>query len=111
MKKLDILLSFYEIANRAGFRLSSDNVIQIPPTNKAADALATAALTMVLGQTSKLNKTIPNSEDRIRICLTLLGPGPIWGWLAVVARLQELADEITVGLPSGTVSVYRRTVY
>jgi hypothetical protein len=90
--KIDMLLHFADIAHQAGFKRLENGILQIPSTDEAAKQLALAAYTLVSAR-------VPPNDDKPHITLTLIGPGPIWGYIAITTKLTCLVDCIQFGLP------------
>jgi hypothetical protein len=103
---IDIILNFVEIAQKAGFDLNSTGVLGISPSTEAANKLSFAASSIVQ---ERLHSYPLNTS----VTITLIGPGPIWGYLALTISLslKPIVRTIHFGLPNNKlVTVYQAKV-
>ena len=87
----NMTLTFNQIAFQAGFTPGPDGKLNLPATQDAADALASAAVTLVGGDWNP-------GDDTVAVILT--GAGPVWGHLAIAHALHGRAVKLTYAAPN-----------
>jgi len=95
------ILNFSDICIEAGFIPGADGKVNLPATDEVAEALGAAALKLVLE-----GKTSWSPGDPIPDSVTLTGPGPIWGHLAVAHSLHGCVPGLVYSGPNATVKIY-----
>ena len=96
-----MILNFSEICIAAGYQPLPDGKFNLPATNECALALGAAAKQLALG-----GKTDWIPGDPIPESITLTGPGPVWGYLAVAHSLHGVCPELVYSAPNGEVRIY-----
>lgn len=96
-----IMLLFSEICTKAGFMPGADGKVNLPSTDETAEALGKAAVEIVLG-----GKTAWQPGDPAVEPVTLTGPGPVWGYLAVAHSLHGIVPSLTYEAPNGKIKIY-----
>lgn len=78
-----------------------DGKVNLPATDDVALALGAAALTIALG-----GKTSWSPGDPIPDSVTLTGPGPVWGYLAIAHSLHGCVPALYYSAPNATIKIY-----
>lgn len=89
-------LTFTEIAAAAGFYPEADGKLNLPATQKTADALAKAAAGL-------LGEWLPGDQ---RIAATLTGAGPVWGYLAIAHALHGRVTALHYAAPNAEIKIF-----
>lgn len=92
----NVVLTFNEIADRAGFQPGPDGKFNLPATQETADALARAATDLVGEWTPGMERTEA----------TLTGAGPVWGYLAIAHALHGRVVKLTYAAPNAEIVVF-----
>lgn len=85
-----MILNFSAIAAQAGFAPGADGKLNLPATQAAADALAAASVAL-------LPDWRPGEPS---ISVTLTGPGPVWGYLAIAHALHGRVAQLIYAAPN-----------
>lgn len=96
-----MILEFIKIAKEAGFTPLDDGKLNLPANDECALALGAAAKRLALG-----GKTEWVPGDEIPGSVTLTGPGPVWGYLAIAHSLHGLVPELVYEAPNGKIRIY-----
>lgn len=83
-------LTFNAIAERAGFLPGPDGKLNLPAEQATADALAAASVSL-------LGEWQPGDDP---VDVTLTGPGPVWGYLAIAHALHGRAVRLAYSAPN-----------
>lgn len=84
------LLNFSDITQVAGFSPAPDGKLNLPATQDTADSLAYAASTIV-------GHWEPGDDV---LSVTLTGPGPVWGYLAIAHALHGRVAKLIYAAPN-----------
>lgn len=90
VEKLKMDLYFQDICINAGFNPGADGKMNLPATQETADKLASAAVSL-------LPVWVPGA---VPIHITLTGPGPVWGYLAIAHALHGRVVELSYAAPN-----------
>lgn len=85
-----MIMTFNEIAVRAGFTPAPDGKLNLPATQATADALAAASVSL-------LPEWHPGDAPG---SVTLTGPGPVWGYLAIAHALHGRVAKLIYAAPN-----------
>ena len=99
MKSITIL--FGSIAERAGYVPGADGKLNLPATQETADRLAEAATATVGGDWSPGEPVYD---------VTLSGPGPVWGYLAIAHALHGRVPRLRYSAPNADITVWSHGV-
>lgn len=91
------ILNFGDVCTKAGFMPGADGKVNLSATDEVAVALGAAALSIVLK-----DKTSWNPGDPIPDSVTLTGPGPVWGYLAIAHSLHGCVPALYYSAPNAT---------
>jgi hypothetical protein len=96
-----MILNFIDIAARAGFVPGADGKLSLPAGQETADALAAASVSL-------LPEWQPGDAP---LAVTLTGPGPVWGYLAIAHALHGRVAKLVYAAPNAPeVRVYSHGV-
>lgn len=86
-----MVLTFNEIAAKAGFIPGPDGKLNLPAEQATADALAAAAIAL-----------LPDWQpgDDALTAVTLTGAGPVWGHLAIAHALHGRVQGLRYAAPN-----------
>ena len=92
-------LSFEEIAMMAGYHTDGQSGrLILEPSDETAEQLTLAALKLV----GRWQPGMP------ALILTLTGPGPIWGYLAIAEGLRSRILGLKYAAPNATILIWSR---
>lgn len=90
-------LNFIDIAGKAGFTPGPDGKLNLPATQQAADALASAAAQLV----GAWQPGDPPTD------VILTGAGPVWGYLTIAHALHGRVRKLVYAAPNApAITVY-----
>ena len=90
LKEATMLMHFKDIAIAAHFVPSPDGKFDLPATSETAEALAAAAVSLLP----------PWTPGQPAVDVTLTGPGPVWGYLAIAHGLHGTARSLAYAAPN-----------